>query len=284
MVQTYHMKKTSKDPRVLLVVMLVVCLGCAFGYSREDDQGVLHKVQDFACSLVQPLQQAGAHLELARAYAAESIEDATATSDKVTELQQENASLRQQLAEAEEYRQEAQRLEQLFDISEKYSITGTVACVIGRNAEAYDQAVTIDVGSSDGIAVGQSVMGPNGVIGQIIEVNDHSSTVRLLTDPQSGVAVLLQATRDEGVCVGSLEGLLYLEDVSSDASVQVGDVVVTSGLGGSYTRGLIVGQVVRIDQRQGESTRRIVVSPNENAGPLQEVMVVSTVGSQGAAA
>ena len=84
--------------------------------------------------------------------------------------------------------------------------------------------------------------------------------------------------------MGSLEGLLYLEDISTDANVQVGDVVVTSGLGGSYTRGLIVGQVVRIDQRQGESTRRIVVSPNENAGPLQEVTVVSTVGSQGAAA
>ena len=75
-----------------------------------------------------------------------------------------------------------------------------------------------------------------------------------------------------------------MEDVSADANVQVGDVVVTSGLGGSYTRGLIVGSVVRIDQRQGESTRRIVVSPNEEAGPLQEVIVVSTIGSQAAAA
>ena len=281
MLQTYQMKKTSKDPRVLLAVMLVLCIGVSFGYAREGEEGILHQVQGAICSVVQPLTKAGAHLELARADAADAITNATASDATLSELREENESLRRQLADAEEYRQEA---EGLLNISEKYSITGTVACVIGRTSEAYDQAVTIDAGSADGIVVGQSVMGPNGVIGQIISVSVHSSTVRLLTDPQSGVAVLLQATREEGVCVGSLEGLLYLEDISTDANVQVGDVVVTSGLGGSYTRGLIVGQVVRIDQRQGESTRRIVVSPNENAGPLQEVIVVSTVGSQGAAA
>ena len=284
MLQTYQMKKTSKDPRVLLAVMLVLCIGVSFGYVREGEEGILHQVQGAICSVVQPLTKAGAHLELARADAADAITNATASDATLSELREENESLRRQLADAEEYRQEAERLEGLLNISEKYSFTGTVACVIGRTSEAYDQAVTIDAGSADGIVVGQSVMGPNGVIGQIISVSDHSSTVRLLTDPQSGVAVLLQATREEGVCVGSLEGLLYLEDISTDANVQVGDVVVTSGLGGSYTRGLIVGRVVRIDQRQGESTRRLVVSPNENAGPLQEVMVVSTVGSQGAAA
>ena len=235
-------------------------------------------------ALVQPLAKAGAQLALARDNASDALTDATASDATLSELQEENENLRRQLADAEEYKQEAERLEQLLNISEKYSVTGTVACVIGRTSEAYDQAVTLDVGSSDGVVVGQSVMGPNGVVGQIISVSESSSTVRLLTDPQSGVAVLLQATREEGVCVGSLEGLLYLEDVSADANVQVGDVVVTSGLGGSYTRGLIVGSVVRIDQRQGESTRRIVVSPNEEAGPLQEVIVVSTIGSQAAAA
>ena len=284
MLQTYQMKKTSKDPRVLLALMLAFCLGASFLYAREGDAGVLHGVQAAVCSLAQPLQRAGAHLEKARADAADALTDATASDATLTELKEENESLRKQLADAEEYRQEAQRLEALLEITDKYSITGTVACVIGRTSEAYDQAVTIDAGSEEGISVGQSVMGPNGVIGQIIDVSSHTATVRLLTDPQSGVAVLLQATREEGVCVGSLEGLLYLEDISSDADVQVGDVVVTSGLGGSYTRGLIVGQVVRIDQRQGESTRRIVVSPNENAGPLQEVTVVSAVGSQWAAA
>lgn len=284
MLQTYHIKKSSKDPRVLLVVMLVLCVGISFVYIHEGQAGPLHAVKNALCSLTAPLTHASAQLESARAYASESLSDTLATSSKLSELQEENESLRAQLAEMEEYRQEAQRLESLLNISEKYSVEGITACVTGKTSEAYDQAVTLDAGSSDGVAVGQSVMGPNGVIGQIISTTEHSATVRLLSDPQSGVAVLLQATREEGVCVGSLEGLLYLENISEDANVQVGDVVVTSGLGGSYTRGLIVGRVVRIDQRQGESSRRIVVSPNEEAGPLQEVMIVSNVGSQGAAA
>ena len=284
MVQTYQMKKTSKDPRVLLVVLLVLSLGGSFLYAREGDEGVLHKIQNAIVSLASPLQYAGTNLDHARADAANAITDATANEQTLSQLQQENAALRQQLAETEEYRQEAERLEALLGMSEKYSISGVVACVVGRSTEAYDQTVVIDAGTNDGVDVGQSVMGPNGVVGQIVKVTPTSATVRLLTDPQSGVAVLLQATREEGVCVGSLDGFLYLEDISSAANVQVGDVVVTSGLGGSYTRGLIVGRVVRIDQRQGESTRRIVVSPNEEAGPLQEVIVVSNFDSQGAAA
>ena len=284
MLQTYKVKNSSKDPRVLLVVILVLCIAFAFLYVREGDAGVLHQAKNAICSVFSPLQQVGASVENVRDDVSDAVTDATASQDSITQLQEENASLKKQLADAEEYKQEAERLESLLGIKEKYDITGTVACVIGRTSEAYDQAVTIDAGSADGISVGQSVMGPNGVVGQIIETFENSSTVRLLTDPQSGVAVLLQATREEGVCVGSLEGLLYLEDISEDANVQVGDVVVTSGLGGSYTRGLIVGQVVRIDQRQGESTRSIVVSPNEDAGPLQEVIVVSSVASEGAAA
>ena len=284
MVQTYQVKKTSKDPRVLLVVLLVICLGGSILYGREGEFGFLHKAQGAVSSLVAPLQRAGASLDAARADVGDAITDATATEGTLTQLQEENARLRAQLAEAEEYRQEALRLEELLHISDKYSIEGATACVIGRSSLAYDQAVTIDAGSNDGVDVGQTVMGPNGVVGQIISVTNTTAVVRLLTDPQSGVAVLLQASREEGVVVGSLEGMLYLEDVDTNANVQVGDVVVTSGLGGSYTRGLVVGTVVRIDQRQGESTRRIVISPNEDAGPLQEVIVVAKLGSEGAAA
>ena len=284
MIQTYQIKSTSKDPRVLLAIFLVVCLGASFWYTREGDDGVLHRAQHMVASLVAPLQEAGSSLDFALSDARIAVEDALASESELSALREENAELRARLAEAEEYRQEAVRLESILGISDKYSIDGKAACVIGRSTEAYDQSVTIDVGSNDGVDVGQSVMGPSGVIGQIVSVGPRTSVVRLLTDPESGVAVLLQATREEGVVAGSLEGLLYLENVRAEANVQVGDVVVTSGLGGSYTRGLIVGVVVRIDQRQGESTRRIVVSPNENAGPLQEVMVVSALGSKGAAA
>ena len=85
--------------------------------------------------------------------------------------------------------------------------------------------------------------------------------------------------RAEGILHGSLIGLLYLEDLDADAEVNVGDVIVTSGLGGSYARGLIIGTVVKVDAQQGDTSRRIVVSPNDSIDTLEDVLVVSSVGA-----
>lgn len=71
-------------------------------------------------------------------------------------------------------------------------------------------------------------------------------------------------------------GLLYLENIDSDVQVSVGDVVLTSGLGGSYTRGLLIGTVVKIEGAQNDASRRIVVSPNDAATSLEEVLVVTS--------
>ncbi|WP_417755167.1 rod shape-determining protein MreC, partial [Senegalimassilia anaerobia] len=106
-----------------------------------------------------------------------------------------------------------------------------------------------------------------------------TATVRLLTDPQSGAAAMVQSSRAEGILRGSLIGLLYLEDLDADAEVNVGDVIVTSGLGGSYARGLIIGTVVKVDAQQGDTSRRIVVSPNDSIDTLEDVLVVSSVGA-----
>ena len=93
----------------------------------------------------------------------------------------------------------------------------------------------------------------------------------------------MRPTRAEGVVRGSLEGLLYLENLDADAEVQVGDIVVTSGLGGSYKRGLVIGTVVKVDARQGDATRRVVVSPTGAVEALEEVLVVFSVGSDAGA-
>ena len=122
-------------------------------------------------------------------------------------------------------------------------------------------------------------MGTSGVVGQIVSTSSHTATVRLLTDPQSGAAAMVQSSRAEGILRGSLVGLLYLEDLDADAEVNVGDVVVTSGLGGSYARGLIIGTVVKVDAQQGDTSRRTVVSPNDAISTLEDVLVVSSVGS-----
>ena len=181
----------------------------------------------------------------------------------------------------EEYKQEAERLQKLLDLKDTYQIDGTGARVIGRSSEAWSQTVTINKGSEDGISSGQTVLGTTGVVGQVVSAAAHTATVRLLTDPSSGAAAMIQSSRAEGIVRGSLVGLLYMEDLDADAEVAVGDIVVTSGLGGSYARGLIIGTVVKIDTQQGDASRRVVVSTNDSITTLEDVLVVSTVGSDG---
>lgn len=284
MALNFQNNSSAPRPQVLLLVFLVASLALVTLYSREGEEGPVHAVQNAAKVIVQPFSFVGSAAGAGASDALESVGDLTADASTLSQLQEQNQELRELLAEAEEYRQEAQRLEALLGLSDTYDIDGVAARVIGRSTEAWSQTVTIDAGENDGVDAGQTVMGPSGVVGQVVSTTASTAEVRLLTDPQSGVAVLIQSNREEGIVRGSLDGLLYLENVDSDVAVTAGDVVVTSGLGGSYTRGLIVGTVVRVDERQGESSRRIVIAPNEDLGPLEDVLVVKGIGSEGAAA
>ena len=121
------------------------------------------------------------------------------------------------------------------------------------------------------------------VIGQVISTTPVTCDVRLLTDPQSGVSVLVQASRAEGILRGSVEGTLYLEGIDDNVEIKEGDVVITSGLGGGYYRGLVVGMITKIEQRPGSASRTIVVTPNASFNNISEALVVISMGDANAA-
>lgn len=274
----------ASQSSIVLIAFLAVSLVCMLVYFREGDEGPIHSVQEAVSSAFAPVQNVGTVIGAGVESAKDNIEDATTKGETVQDLRDEVEELREQLSQMEEYRQEIERLQGLLDMKGRYAIDGIPAQVVGRSADTWNKTVTINVGSDDGVSAGLTVMGPSGVVGQVVSVSPTVSQVRLITDPQSGIAVLIQSNRKEGICRGSLDGMLYLENIDANANIQIGDVVVTSGLGGSYTRGLIVGTVVKVDESQGLASRTIMVSPNESTGPLQEVIVVRGLGSQGAAA
>lgn len=270
-------QKKSKAPAgaALLVVLLMASLLCASLYAREEQGGALHSVQSVAGMAAAPIQFIGAGVAFAEEAAGDAVENATASSESYTALQEENAQLKSQIVQLEEYRQEAQRLQGLLDLSDQYALEGVTARVIGLSPDSWDRVITVDAGSNAGVELGLPVMGSSGVLGQVVEVSPLTCKVRLIDDPQSGVSVYLQDSRAEGVVKGSVEGLLYLENVDSSVEVEVGDVVITSGLGGSYFRGMQLGTVSAVRSSAGTSERTIVVSPLSAADPLEEVTVVT---------
>ena len=253
--------------RILLIALLVASLALVTAYAYEGANGPLHTVQNAVGSLSAPFKFAGANAQAAVGNAAGALEDATASEQTLSALREQNAELTALVAKDEEIRQENERLRGLLDMQGTYEVSGVVAQVIGRSTDAWNQTVTINKGSADGVDPGLTVMGPNGVVGQVVSASSTTATVRLLTDPKSGAAALVQSNRAEGIVRGSLDGLLYLQNVDAD-------LVLTSGLGGSYVRGLLIGTVVKVEGSLGDAARTIVVSPNDTAQVMEDVLVV----------
>lgn len=272
---------SSPAQKLILAACLVVSIVLVTAYAREGSAGPLHEAQAAVSNAIAPVKAIGAAADAGAEGVRESIADATASEETLSLLRERNAELTELVTRAEEYRLEAERLQGLLDIKDVYNIEGVAARVIGRTTDAWNQTVTIDVGSDEGVKPGLTVMGPAGVIGQVVSSSAGASTVRLLSDPASGAAALVQSSRAEGVVRGSLSGLLHLENVDAASTLQVGDAVLTSGMGGSYTRGLLIGTVVRIDGNAGEGTQSVVVAPNEQAGVLEEVLVVFDAAASG---
>jgi len=259
---------------VVLVALLILSLALVTVYAREGENGPIHTVQNTLSGGTAQVGRVGAGVGSATETAGNALSDLTANESTMSGLRQQNQELRQMLSNAEEYRQEAERLKGLLDMKQVSGVTGPVANIIGRSSTAWDQSITIDLGAEDGVESGMTIMGATGVIGQVSSTAPHTSTVRLITDPNSGAAVMVQSSRENGIVRGSINGLLYLEDLKEDVIPEVGDVIVTSGLGGSYERGLIVGAVVNVNKSANNPSGTIIVSPNDSASLLEEVIVV----------
>lgn len=261
-------------PRIVLIALMVVSVACISVYTREGNDGILHRIQSSVHSIVAPIGFLSANAGAAIDDAGAALSDAGTNEETLSALRQRVAELTEMVTQGEEYRLESERLQGLLNLKETYKIEGVSGRVIGRNTDSWNQTITIDVGSAEGVEVGLTVMGPSGVIGQVVSVGSGSSEVRLLSDPKSGAAAIVQSSRADGIVRGSLSGVLHLENISADVEVKQGDVVLTSGLGGSYTKGLLIGTVVRVEGNAKDGTRTIVVAPNEQAAVLEEVMVV----------
>lgn len=265
---------------ILAIVLSIVSLALLTIWSFEggsslEASGPLHTARGAVSTVIAPFDRASSYLGSAAEQVGTTVGDATASGETLSELQAQNEELAALVMLLEEYRLENERLSELLDLSNAYNLEATAARILRSSIDSWNQTITIDKGSADGIAVGMPVMSPNGLIGQIESVSAYSSQVRLITDQNSGVAVYLQANRSEGVLQGSLEGLLYLNYISLDIEVVPGDVVMTSGAGGVYPKGIVIGEVTSVTSRPSDAFQTIVVKPVARVKTYEEVLVLT---------
>ncbi|MEE8152605.1 MAG: rod shape-determining protein MreC [candidate division NC10 bacterium] len=195
-------------------------------------------------------------------------------------LHEEIEALQTRLRVLEEARGENQRLKTLLGLRESLSFTVAPAGVVGKDATNWFHSVLIDRGSRHGIERHMAVIAPGGLVGQVVEVTPSSARVQLITDPVSSVGALLQSSRVTGLLVGAQSGRIRIKYLPVRAEVRGGEVVVTSGLGGVYPKGILVGKVVAVDRRSGALFQEATVEPGIDFSRLEEVLIVTGKGSR----
>jgi rod shape-determining protein MreC len=190
------------------------------------------------------------------------------------ELRRELDLLRLEMHESRERLAAAERLERLLEYRGRSGLTMSAAAVIGRDATGLYRTVLIDRGSSDGVATGQAVLAPDGAVGRVIRAYPGSALVLLLTDRSSGIDAVVQRTRDPGIVQGRGGSACELRYVDRSSEVEVGDEVVTSGMGGGFPKGVWLGRVSSVD-RGGEMFLGVEVRPTVDLARLEEVLVLT---------
>jgi rod shape-determining protein MreC len=149
------------------------------------------------------------------------------------------------------------------------------ASVIGRDPSPFLHYVIINVGSNEGVLPGMPVVTDKGLVGRVDAVIAEAARLLLVTDATSALNVRMQASTTEAMLVGSTTGDLTIEMIPQDANIQVGDVVLTSGLGGNYPANMLVGQVVSVRKTQSELFQQAAIQPNVDYNQLQFVLVIT---------
>ena len=206
-----------------------------------------------------------------------------------SELEAENARLREtlliqqeKLALLDETEKENARLSELLNFVEANpQMRFVTASVIGRDSNPYIDTVMLNAGSRSGVTEKMAVITAEGVVGRVTEVGPNWCRVRTMLNDEMRISVMVQRTRDEGMLGGLYEkdgellgAMLYY--LPGEADVRVGDVIRTSGIGGSFPKGLYVGTVVAVND-EGKGTYDAIVSMDVDFLHLENALIVTGV-------
>lgn len=188
-----------------------------------------------------------------------------------------------QLRQMEEYRQENERLKRLLNFNSSTAkamgLELKSAAVIGRDPGNWFGMIRINKGSADGIRKDMTVLTPEGLVGRVTSASGSTAEVLLITDPRSGVGVLIQENRTPGLVEGiaTASGQVRMVHIPTGSKVEKGQTVVTSGLGSLYQKGIPIGTVASVGRESTGLFKSAAVIPFVDFDRLEEVMVITTL-------
>ena len=196
-------------------------------------------------------------------------------------LKQENVALDKQVRDTEGLTQENQELRAMLNLMKTESKLDLVAAqVIAKEPSNWYSSFTINKGSNDGILKNQPVLTANKeLIGQVYKVGSNWAEIITILDPDSGVGSMIERSKDLGVVEGDTallqQGLCRLGYLARDTDIKIGDYIETSGMGGVYPKGLLIGTVLEIGEDHTNMSKYATVQPSVSIGKLSQVCVLT---------
>ncbi|HEX6489200.1 MAG TPA: rod shape-determining protein MreC [Candidatus Dormibacteraeota bacterium] len=190
-------------------------------------------------------------------------------------LRAENADLRRQVALGSAAARENDQLRRALAFEKTYGHKVVAASVIARSPEPLSRSLTIDKGSSDGLSAGMVVASPAGLVGRIVETSSHSALIQTIADPQSRVNGYGALSGLEGTVLGDGVQLTMQVPARPDSGLKPGEWVLSSGVGGTYPRGLVVGQVVSFQPQAAATLQYATLAWPDDYSSLDLVLVIT---------
>lgn len=269
-------KNYSAGTRVLLLSVLAILLMLAdvrLKITEPLRQAVSAVLFPMQWAVMQPVEwlSNGTHY----------LNDLGAAQAEAEEARRLMAAMSLKAYDAERLQAENQQLRELLDLRPRLVVDALAAEVMYETPDSYTRRVVLDKGQVAGVQAGSPVMDDVGVLGQVTRVQPFSSEVTLLSDRDQAIPVMVARTGVRGVAFGDASNLgadgMELRFMPSDADVQVGDELVTSGVDDVYMAGLPVARVVEVERHPQSPFLRVYCEPKARLDGARHVMVLTAL-------
>jgi rod shape-determining protein MreC len=223
-----------------------------------------------------------APLEAAMTQLAGNVDRVTSLFGDVSTLQAENQrvtaadqALRRQVVELNAAAKENASLRQALDFERSYGHHMVAAQIVGRGPDGFSRTLEVDRGTADGVQPGMIVTTGAGLVGRVQEAGPHGAIVQTLADPQSRVNVFLSKSGLQGTVTGGPAALQLEIEHSIGVAAASGEWALTSGVGGGYPRGLVVGELASVTHRDSSTSDQALVAWVNDPGSISLVLVIT---------
>jgi len=275
---TVRTQREIRQRAPLWLIGLLLANLIVMAVDARDSDGKQKVVRIWTQTFASPIQSASSKASGATSGFFRQIFNFHSIARENDDLKQRLATAEQELHNARQQSAENERLKGLLNLKEQTQYQTVISRVIARDPSVWFNTITINCGSSSGVAVNMPVVSGTGVVGRVITVSPWSSQVMLLTDEKAGAGAVVGQLGQSGA-LGSVRGrpdigLIEMRYVSGLEKVNVGDFVMTTGQDGIYPPGLNVGEVVDVKNGTATQAHQILIRPGARLDQLEEVAVL----------